>query len=129
MRWRRILGVAVMVAVLGVGTVFWRSERHRVSLELDFEGKSGVRALCLAVKEFHDAHGAWVSAPLTPVTIPSPSGVAFPTSVREYAQLGFSPGLVHFQYEVRETQEGRECIARGDPDADGIESVFRAIVP
>jgi hypothetical protein len=119
----------VGVIVLGVLVLAWRSEKSRAALELDFEGKAGSRALCLAVKEFHDAHGAWLSAPPTPAVIPGPGGTPFPTGLREFAQLGFAPGVVHFQYEVRATPDGRECIARGDPDGDGVVSLFQASVP
>ena len=126
MRQRKVLVSLIVVIVIGIGGIFLsRSSRQRELRALEFEGKAGAKALCSAVSEFHQSRGVWIQAGPAPRTIPDPAGIAFP-QVKEFQQLGFDPGRVRFQYEVRGDGEGRECIARGDPDGDGVVAVFTA---
>lgn len=126
MRSRRVLiGVAALLCLVISAILVARSGSRRDARAQEFEGRAGARALCLAVTEFHQSRGVWVVAGPTPATLPGPTGVDFPR-VREFEQLGFDPGRVHFQYQVRGEGQARECVARGDPDGDGEVSEFTA---
>jgi hypothetical protein len=125
-RRKLIVGLVVLLGAGLVALLVLRSGQQRNVRAQEFEGKAGARALCLAVSEYHQARGAWIQAGPLPLAVPGPEGLDFP-KVREFQQLGFDPGHVHFQYEVRADEDGgSECIARGDPDGDGTVSVFRA---
>ena len=124
-QWKVLISV-IAVLLIGIAGIFLaRSSQQREVRALEFEGKAGAKALCLAVSEFHQARGVWIQTGPTPPTIPGPDGVDFP-KVKEFEQLGFDPGRVRFQYEVRGDGQARECVARGDPDGDGVLSVFTA---
>ena len=127
MRNRKFLIAGLGVGLLLTGALLvWRSADRRSVRAREFEGKAGAKALCLAVSEYHQARGVWIQASPEPVSIPGLDGVEF-RSTREFEQLGFAPGLVRFQYEVRAVEQGSECIARGDPDGDGVVTEFKAI--
>ncbi|WP_371877661.1 hypothetical protein [Pyxidicoccus parkwayensis] len=97
----------------------------------DTEARINVLALCDAVQSYRDEHGAYVVAGPTPKAVPK-GGVPVPFPKDEaFQRLGFEPGEeVRFQYEVV-VQEGPvgepevSCIARGDFDGDGQNSVYR----
>ncbi|NVJ01893.1 hypothetical protein HV824_27745 [Myxococcus sp. AM009] len=97
----------------------------------DAEARVNVLALCDAVQAHRDEHGVYVTAGPTPKAIPR-GGRAVPFPKDEtFHRLGFEPdGKVHFQYQVvvQESPVGEpevSCLARGDFDGDGLNSLYR----
>ncbi len=97
----------------------------------DAEARVNVLALCDAVQAYRDEHGVYVTAGPTPKEIPR-GGKAVPFPEDEaFHRIGFEPGeSVRFQYQVlvQESPVGEpevSCIARGDFNGDGQNSVYR----
>ncbi|WP_426755360.1 hypothetical protein [Myxococcus sp. Y35] len=97
----------------------------------DTEARVNVLALCDAVQAYRAEHGVYVTAGPTPKEIP-PGGRAVPFPEDEaFHRIGFEPeGKVRFQYQVvvLESPVGEpevSCLARGDFDGDGQNSVYR----
>ncbi|MCY1019370.1 hypothetical protein [Pyxidicoccus sp. MSG2] len=97
----------------------------------DTEARVNVLALCDAVQSYRDEHGTYVVAGPTPKEVPR-GGTPVPFPKEEaFQHLGFEPGEeVRFQYEVvvQESPVGEpevSCLARGDFDGDGQNSVYR----
>lgn len=97
----------------------------------DTEARVNVLALCDAVQSYRDEHGVYLTAGPTPKEVPK-GGEAVPFPEDEaFHRIGFEPGEeVRFQYEVV-VQEGPvgdpevSCLARGDFNGDGQNSVYR----
>ncbi|NVJ08513.1 hypothetical protein HUW63_25165 [Myxococcus sp. AM001] len=97
----------------------------------DAEARVNVLALCDAVQAYRDEHGVYVTAGPTPKELPR-GGKAVPFPKDEtFHRMGFEPdGEVHFQYQVvvQESPVGEpevSCLARGDFDGDGLNSLYR----
>ncbi|WNZ61548.1 hypothetical protein QEG98_37740 [Myxococcus sp. MxC21-1] len=97
----------------------------------DAEARVNVLTLCDAVQAYRDEHGVYVTAGPTPKEVPRGGrAVAFPKD-ETFHRIGFEPdGKVHFQYQVvvQESPVGEpevSCIARGDFDGDGLNSLYR----
>ncbi len=94
------------------------------------EARIHVLKLCGDVQSYQQEHGAWLVAGPTPREVPRGHAVPWPEDARFHA-LGFEPGpTVRYQYEVmaQEDPVGTlevTCVARGDLDGDGQNSVFR----
>ncbi|MFP2927787.1 hypothetical protein ACLESO_21825 [Pyxidicoccus sp. 3LG] len=97
----------------------------------DAEARVNVLALCDAVQGYRDEHGAYLAVAPEPKEVPR-GGVPVPFPKEgPFHAIGFEPGeKVRFQYEVV-VQEGPvgepevSCLARGDFDGDGQNSVYR----
>ncbi|WP_338863314.1 hypothetical protein [Myxococcus stipitatus] len=129
-KWPLVAGLLVLLA--GVASVFvFRRTPAAPERPSDAEARLNVLALCDAVQAFRDEHGNYVVAGPTPREVPK-GGEAVPFPEDEaFHRLGFEPGeRVRFQYEVV-VQEGPvgepevSCLARGDFDADGLNSLYR----
>jgi hypothetical protein len=97
----------------------------------DTEARVNVLALCDAVQSYRDEHGTYLTAGPTPKEVPK-GGITVPFPKEEpFQHIGFEPGEeVRFQYEVvvQESPVGEpevSCLARGDFDGDGQNSVYR----
>lgn len=118
--------IAAILGVLGLRHVGQSSERPT-----DTEARLNVLALCDAVQAYRDEHGAYQVAGPTPRDVPrGGESVPFPEN-DVFHRLGFEPAeKVRFQYEVvvQESPVGEpevSCLARGDFDGDGLNSVYR----
>ena len=94
------------------------------------EARINVLALCDAVQMYRSESGTFLAAGPTPREVPHGNQpVAFPQD-DAFEKLGFAPGTaVRFQYQVvvQENPVGEAevtCYARGDQDADGLNSVY-----
>ncbi|MFY2563458.1 hypothetical protein ACN469_38040 [Corallococcus terminator] len=123
------LGLSVIAAVLGVLAL--RHAGQPSERPTDTEARLNVLALCDAVQAYRDEHGAYQVAGPTPRDVPrGGESVPFPEN-DVFHHLGFEPGeRVRFQYEVvvQESPVGEpevSCLARGDFDGDGLNSVYR----
>ncbi|NVJ27086.1 hypothetical protein HUW62_38310 [Myxococcus sp. AM011] len=121
--------LGVIAAVLGVLSL--RHARRSSERPTDTEARLNVLALCDAVQAYRDEHGAYQVAGPTPRDVPR-GGEAVPFPENDvFHRLGFEPGeKVRFQYEVvvQESPVGEpevSCLARGDFDGDGLNSVYR----
>lgn len=97
----------------------------------DTEARVNVLALCDAIQSYRDEHGVYLTAGPAPKEVPK-GGAAVPFPEDEALhRIGFEPGeQVRFQYEVvvQESPVGDpevSCLARGDFDGDGQNSVYR----
>lgn len=97
---------------------------------LTTEARINVLRLCEAVQHYREEHGVYIIVPPNPPEVPR--GVAVPWPAQEQFQaIGFEPGAqVRYQYEVtvHEDPVGEPevtCLARGDLDGNGLNSVFR----
>jgi hypothetical protein len=143
---RRLLlvGAVVLVGLAVWGVLYYRGMRAIGEGLAPGEGKAGgaagatdtearvnVLALCDAVQSYRDEHGVYPAAGPTPKEVPrGGEAVLFPEE-ETFHRIGFEPGeQVRFQYEVV-VQEGPvgepevSCLARGDFDGDGQNSVYR----
>lgn len=98
---------------------------------LDTEARVHVLALCDAAQAWRDEHGGYLVAGPAPREVPrAGKPVPFPKD-EAFLHLGFDPGeQVNFQYEVvlQESPVGEpevSCLARGDVDGDGLNTVYR----
>lgn len=108
-----------------------KSPATQAALPSDAEARVNVLSLCDAVQAYRDEHGVYVTAGPTPKEVPRGGrAVAFPKD-ETFHRLGFEPdGKVRFQYQVvvQESPVGEpevSCIARGDFDGDGLNSLYR----
>ncbi|GEN06846.1 hypothetical protein SAMN05443572_104529 [Myxococcus fulvus] len=125
---------AVVGLVLATGAAFvfaYRLSPAPAEPLTDREARLNVLALCDAVQAYRDEHGNYQLAGPTPREVPR-GGRAVPFPQDEaFHRLGFEPqDGVRFQYEVvlQESPVGEpevSCLARGDFDADGLNSVYR----
>jgi hypothetical protein len=146
---RRLLLVGgVVLAGLAVwGVLYWRGLRaigeglapgdgrtggvFKDGPPTDTEARVNVLALCDAIQSYRDEHGMYLAAGPTPKEVPKGGApVPFPED-EAFHRIGFEPGeQVRFQYEVV-VQEGPvgepevSCLARGDFNGDGQNSVYR----
>ncbi|MFP2909426.1 hypothetical protein ACLESD_31165 [Pyxidicoccus sp. 3LFB2] len=141
-----LAGLGVLVLVAGWGLLYYRGMRSlgggmepdgrggglfQGEKPTDTEARVNVLALCDAVQSYRDEHGTYLPAGPTPKEVPR-GGAPVPFPKEEpFQHIGFEPGEeVRFQYEVV-VQEGPvgepevSCLARGDFDGDGQNSVYR----
>ncbi|GHH00116.1 hypothetical protein [Comamonas sp. JC664] len=128
----------ILVAIVALGYSLYASKKGsrgdgaaREAPLSDAEARVNVLALCDAVQAYRDEHGVYVSAGPAPKEIPrGGQAVPFP-ELEAFHRIGFEPdGKVRFQYQVvvQESPVGEpevSCIARGDFDGDGQNSVYR----
>ncbi|XXF77474.1 hypothetical protein P2318_31135 [Myxococcaceae bacterium GXIMD 01537] len=128
-----LAGLAVLL-LAGVGAWLWLRARPAPAptpgVDPSAEARIQVLHLCDAARQYHEAHGTYLPAGPTPAQVPQGHAVPWPHDAR-FEALGFEPGpAVHFQYEVavHEDPVGAPevvCLARGDLDGDGLNSLFR----
>ncbi|AGC48642.1 hypothetical protein MYSTI_07370 [Myxococcus stipitatus DSM 14675] len=129
-KWPLFVGALVLLGGLASVSVFRRTHAAP-ERPTDAEARLNVLALCDAVQSFRAEHGHYVMAGPTPRDVPK-GGQAVPFPEDEaFHRLGFEPGeQVRFQYEVlvQESPVGEpevSCLARGDFDGDGLNSLYR----
>lgn len=124
-------GLALGLAALGAW-LWLRSPAPRPRAGRDFtaEARINVLKLCADVQSYWDTHGVPLSAGPTPAEVPEGYAVPWPEDAA-FQALGFEPGpRVRYQYEVVVAldpvgEPEVTCVARGDLDGDGQNSVFR----
>ncbi|MCP3099827.1 hypothetical protein LZ198_13210 [Myxococcus sp. K15C18031901] len=128
-----VLGVAggVLLALRGGPTPGAGAGPAHAGSSLDTEARVNVLALCDAAQAWRDEHGGYLVAGPEPREVPrAGKPVPFPRD-EAFLHLGFDPGEeVNFQYEVmlQESPVGEpevSCLARGDVDGDGLNTVYR----
>lgn len=87
------------------------------------EAKLNVRQLCRLALRHHEQQKLWRNAGPLPTPMPKGEAVAFPDD-EAFKALGFEPGKVRYQYEVKVESEVVRCSARGDLDGDGVLASF-----
>ncbi|MCP3139646.1 hypothetical protein [Pyxidicoccus xibeiensis] len=134
-----LLLAGLVLLGLAAGAVFFFRSRSaapggglfQAEQPTDTEARVNVLALCDAVQGYRDEHGAYLALAPEPKEVPR-GGVPVPFPVEgPFHAIGFEPGeKVRFQYEVvvQESPVGEpevSCLARGDFDGDGQNSVYR----
>lgn len=118
--------VPIGVVMLALGPKGFTDFRAR---QKSAEAKLNVRQLCRLALRHHEQQKVWLEAGPLPNPVPTGDAVPFPEDAK-FAALGFKPGKVRYQYEVKLEPEVIRCTARGDLNADGVLSNFTiAILP
>lgn len=114
-------------AVSGVYSSGVRAQRRSLEPSLN------ARQLCQLAGAHHARTGQWVAAGPFPAHLPAVGETVAFQPDEGFRALGFSPGVVRFQYAVEVERQGDavrsvRCSARGDADGDGVPAVFSLAV-